>query len=122
MVALVRRAAAFFITEPKTWVTDNTLYLTEISDELHSPYLVHALTTLDLRQQANQAAQPLVLQKKINPMRIPAPPRPDQRRIVGELDALQAEVDGLKRLQAETIAVLDALLLSILDEAFKGES
>ena len=35
--------------------------------------------------------------------------------------ALQAEVDALKRLQAETAAELDALLPSILDRAFKGE-
>lgn len=46
---------------------------------------------------------------------------PEQRRIVAELDALQAEVDGLKRLQAETSAELDALLPAILDRAFKGE-
>jgi len=45
----------------------------------------------------------------------------EQRRIVAELDALQAEVDKLKRLQAETAAELDALLPSILDKAFKGE-
>ncbi len=38
-----------------------------------------------------------------------------------ELDALQAEVDGLKRLEAETAAELDALLPAILDKAFKGE-
>ena len=38
-----------------------------------------------------------------------------------ELDALQAEVDALKRLQAETVAELDALLPAILDRAFKGE-
>lgn len=41
--------------------------------------------------------------------------------IVAELDALQAEVDALKRLQAETAAELDALLPAILDRAFKGE-
>jgi len=40
-----------------------------------------------------------------------------RRRIVTELDALQAEVAALKRLQAETAAELDALL----DRAFKGE-
>jgi hypothetical protein len=40
-----------------------------------------------------------------------------ERRIVDELDALQAEVDALKRLPAETAAELDALL----DRAFKGE-
>jgi type I restriction enzyme S subunit len=38
-----------------------------------------------------------------------------------KLDALQAEVDELKRLQAEPAAELDALLPAILDRAFKGE-
>lgn len=45
----------------------------------------------------------------------------EQCRIVAELDVLQAEVDALKRLQAETTVELDALLPSILDRAFKGE-
>ena len=45
----------------------------------------------------------------------------DQQQFLVELDALQAEVDALKRLQAETAAELDALLPSILDKAFKGE-
>lgn len=52
---------------------------------------------------------------------IPVPPLPEQRRIVAELDALQAEVDALRRLQAESSAALDALLPAILDKAFKGE-
>jgi type I restriction enzyme S subunit len=34
---------------------------------------------------------------------------------------LQAEVDALKLLQAETTAELEALLPAILDKAFKGE-
>ena len=48
------------------------------------------------------------------------PPLPEQRRIVSELDALQAEVDTLEPLQAETTAESDALLPAILDRAFKG--
>jgi type I restriction enzyme S subunit len=52
---------------------------------------------------------------------IPVPTLAEQRRIVAELDTLQAEVDALKRLQAETAAELDALLPAILDRAFKGE-
>ena len=53
--------------------------------------------------------------------RIPLPPLPEQRRIVSELDALQAEVEALKGLQAETAAELDALLPAPLHKAFKGE-
>lgn len=46
---------------------------------------------------------------KINPEHIlstyiPVPQLPEQRRIVSELDALQSEVDALKRLQAESAA------------------
>lgn len=52
------------------------------------------------------------------PCRVPS--LSEQRRIVAELDALQAQVDGLKHLQAETAAELDALLPAILDRAFKG--
>lgn len=58
---------------------------------------------------------------KLKALPIALPPLPEQRRIVAELDALQAEVDGLKRLQTETAAELDALLPAILDRAFKGE-
>jgi type I restriction enzyme S subunit len=38
-----------------------------------------------------------------------------------KVDALPAEVDALKRLQAETTGELDALLPAILSRAFKGE-
>lgn len=49
------------------------------------------------------------------------PPLTEQRDIVAELNALQEEVDSLKRKQVETAAELDALLPAILDRAFKGE-
>jgi type I restriction enzyme S subunit len=52
---------------------------------------------------------------------VPVPPLPEQRRVVAYLDGLQAKVDALKRLQAETAAELDALLPSILDRAFRGD-
>jgi len=52
---------------------------------------------------------------------LPLPPLSEQRRIVAYLDNLQAKVDALKKLQAETAAELDALLPSILDRAFRGE-
>jgi type I restriction enzyme, S subunit len=52
---------------------------------------------------------------------IPVPSLAEQRRIVAELDALQAEVDALKRLQAESRLRLEQLLPAILDRAFKGE-
>lgn len=52
---------------------------------------------------------------------LPVPSLPEQRRIVAELDVLQAKVDAVKALQAETAAELEAMLPAILDKAFKGE-
>ena len=115
------RCGCVFVTEPRSWITDNALYLTSISDRLDKAYLVHALSNLDLRQQANQAAQPVVSQKKINPMEIPVPPLSEQHRIVTHLEALQTKLDAIKGLQSETAAELDALMPSILSKAFRGE-
>ena len=53
------------------------------------------------------------------PCRVPALSK--QRRIVACLDDLQAKVVGLKQLQTESTAQLDALLPSILDKAFNGK-
>ena len=74
-----------------------------------------------LFSQVEGSAQPSLNAGKILRIALPLPPLPEQRRIAAELGALQAEVDALKRLQAETAAELDALLPSILDKAFKGE-
>ena len=43
------------------------------------------------------------------------------RADVRELDQLQAQAEALKRLQAETVIELNALMPAILDRAFKGE-
>jgi type I restriction enzyme S subunit len=45
----------------------------------------------------------------------------EQQRIVAYLDSLQDKINGLKQLQKEIAAELDAVLPAILDRAFKGE-
>jgi type I restriction enzyme S subunit len=63
-----------------------------------------------------------VRRRRLNPQdfldyEMPLPSRETQMT----LRKVRAEVDALKRLQAETAAELDALLPAILDRAFKGE-
>ena len=63
-----------------------------------------------------------VRRRRLNPQdfldyEMPLPSRETQMT----LRKVMAEVDALKRLQAETAAELDALLPAILDRAFKGE-
>ena len=59
--------------------------------------------------------------RKLKAFPIPVPPLDEQRCIVAYLDGLQAQVDELTALQDATQAELDALLLSVLDQAFRGE-
>jgi len=55
--------------------------------------------------------------KPLERIKVPVPPIEQQLWF----DSLQAKVDRLKALQAQTRAELEALLPSILDRAFKGE-
>jgi len=89
-------------------------------------FLVFALNARSVREQIEELGKTTAGNIGINggnvqSFVVPVPPLPEQRRIVAELDALQAEVDALKRLQAESAVELDAMLPAILDRAFKGE-
>jgi type I restriction enzyme S subunit len=89
-------------------------------------FLVFALNARSVREQIEELGKTTagnigISGRNAKSFRVPIPPLPEQRRIVAELDALQAEMDALKRLQSETSAELDALLPSILDKALKGE-
>jgi len=64
---------------------------------------------------------PGISRNNVQDLKIPCPPIPEQRRIVAELNALEAETDSIKRIQSHATAELDALLLAILDRAFEGE-
>lgn len=65
----------------------------------------------DLMAAAPQATLPIINQERIGEFGISVPPLAEQQRIVADLDALQAEVDVLKCLQAETAAELDACMI-----------
>jgi type I restriction enzyme S subunit len=88
-----------------------------------SEFLYHYLGFLrgHLEEIAPQSAQKNINLGILTDVPVPKLAVADQRRIVTELDALQAEVDALKRLQSETAAEVDALLPALLDRAFKGE-
>jgi type I restriction enzyme, S subunit len=74
----------------------------------------------ELLGQGTGTAIPGLNGEKIRAVSLPDIPVTKQHRIVSELDTLQAQLDALKKLQAESAAELDALLPSILDRAFTG--
>lgn len=88
-----------------------------------SEFLYHFLgyVRTHLENIAPQSAQKNINLQILSPLRVPKLDLQHQRRTVAYLDGLQAKVDASKRLQVETTTELDALLLSILGKAFKGE-
>lgn len=92
---------------------------------IEPPYAWHMLGSRTVFEKAwsstTGSAQPTIPLRAIRELPIPIPPIPEQRRVVDELDALQTEVDALKRHQVDTAAELDALLPAVLDRAFRGE-
>lgn len=95
-----------------------------ISSELEPRFVMWSLVAEPFTDYANRVSgrtrMPKLNRNQLFSFPFAYPSLPEQRRIVAELDALQAGVNALKRLQSETAAELDALLPAILDRAFKG--
>ena len=121
VVAAVRRS------EPKLTISDKIIRLRTNRTKVDPRFLELSLASpfsqehIVQRKTGLADAQVNISQPILKATPLAYPPLPEQRRIVAELDALQTEVDALKRLQAESAAELDALLPAILDRAFKGE-
>jgi type I restriction enzyme S subunit len=88
-------------------------------------YLAWALSSSDVFDQATRAAtgstQLTVPLRAIRNLRFPLPSLQSQHRVVTYLDGIQAKANAVKRLQAESVTELDALLPAVLDKAFRGE-
>ncbi|MFM2171521.1 MAG: hypothetical protein RI957_1750 [Verrucomicrobiota bacterium] len=110
-----------FIAEGKYWVNNHAHVLRPYASKADIRFLAYALSDFDVSRFNFASAQAKLNQKNARTIEFPVPSVPEQRRIVAELDALQAQVGSLKLLQSETAAELDALLPAILDRAFKGE-
>jgi len=105
---------------------DKLIRLRPNTKQISPDFLVFALNSRTVRTQVENLGKTTagnigISGGNVQSFIIPVPSLPEQRRIVAELDTLQAEVDAMKRLQAETAIELDALLPAVLDRAFKGE-
>jgi len=126
--ALVGACAIVKLTRPRLLLSDKTFRFHFESVVAVVPrWLDHALKSPALRSQIECEASGTsptmknISKEKVLGLLLPPHSMSKQTRVVAELDALQAEVDALGALQAETAGELDALLPAILDRAFKGE-
>jgi len=116
---------ARLLTEVWPFALSHVLVVAKSRTGIEPRFLLWYLRSDSIVSQAREATRSVGVTdlgiQRIRSFHMPTPPLLEQRRIVTQLDALQAQVDALKKLQAETAAELDALLPSILDKAFKGD-
>jgi len=77
------------ITSPKSWITDNGLYIKEFSEDIDLNFLYLTLISLRLNQYAKVGSQPSLSQQDILKLNIQIPPIEKQKEIAEELNNLQ---------------------------------
>ncbi len=108
---------AVHFTDPKSWVTDNALYISEKFEYLNDQYLSAALDLANLNRYAGQAGQPLISAGRINPVEIMVPSEAEQDAYAYAVDLLQEIV--FQRNKAEQ--QLSELHTQVTQQAFLGE-
>ncbi len=105
------------ITEPKSWVTDNALYVKEFLKKTDLVFIKHLLATHDLNKAAGRAAQPLVSGSRIYPIHTIDVPYENQK----SFSTIVERVEALKSRYQHSLTNLESLYGALSQQAFKGE-
>ncbi|MCE8519859.1 restriction endonuclease subunit S [Ruegeria pomeroyi] len=108
---------AVHISEPRSWITDNALYVREYKMPINKTYLEWALRFANLNQYAGRAAQPLISGSRIYPIEIVVPEDEEQNRFER---VVQKKLSLTKKLGAAVEASKD-FFGSLSQRAFRGE-
>ncbi len=108
---------AVHYSKPKSWVTDNALYISEQSDDLIDGYLVEALRLANLNQYAGRAGQPLISGSRIYPVEILVPDQQLQENFAEQARVLDELIEREEHASEQLTKLFDVLL----HRAFSGE-
>jgi len=85
-------------TDPKSWITGNTMVLKPKDKSLNKKYLFYFLSNSSLISMISGAAQPQITRAGISSFQIPLPPLSVQEQIVAEIEQYQKVIDGAKQI------------------------
>ncbi|GAB1715041.1 MAG: type I restriction modification enzyme, S subunit [Nitrobacter sp.] len=108
---------AVHLTKPKSWVTDNALYVSEYKKPVSQLYLRYALVETNLNQYAGRAAQPLISGSRIYPIEIILPSKGDQTRFEKAI----MQVSHLEIPYRADAELVNAAFSSLQSRAFSGQ-
>jgi len=87
---------AVHITEPKSWVTDNAMHVSEYFMQTDQKFLYYILKNVDLNKYSKVGGQPSISQTTISQINIPLPPLDVQKEIVARIEEESKLVDANK--------------------------
>lgn len=108
---------AVHYSEPRAWITDNALYVSEKFDDLDDRYLVAALEQANLNQYAGRAGQPLISGSRIYPVEILVPLETEQRVFAKSVAAL----GEMEQQHDKAGKNLERLWGQLMQQAFSGQ-
>lgn len=108
---------AVHYSEPKAWITDNAIYVSEKLEPLDDHYLIAALEQADLNQYAGRAGQPLISGSRIYPVEFLVPPEHLQTAFSRSVTTL-IQLDETRTSATERLNNLWDVLMS---RAFSGQ-
>jgi type I restriction enzyme S subunit len=108
---------AVHLTKPKSWITDNALYVSEYKKPVSQLYLRYSLVEANLNQYAGRAAQPLISGSRIYPIEILLPSQNDQIRFERAI----MQVSRLENPYRADSDLMNAAFSSLQHRAFSGQ-
>jgi type I restriction enzyme S subunit len=108
---------AVHYSQPKSWITDNALYVEQFKRPVEDLYLIEALRYANLNQYAGRAAQPLISGGRIYPVEILFPSHELQLRFA----KIQQARDQIHQQLIEGQSAVESLFASLQQRAFSGE-
>lgn len=105
------------VTAPRSWITDNALYVNEVHADLKIEYLAAALRAANLNQYASQSGQPLISAGRIAAVEIPVPTAEQQDAFVASSRAIARERDRVR----SALSAESEMFMSLQSRAFRGD-
>jgi type I restriction enzyme, S subunit len=105
------------VSPPRSWITDNALYVEKLDHSIDDLYLEWTLRLADLNRYASRSAQPLISGSRIYPIEISVPSVESQKRFRTVVE----QTEELRASHLAHLAELDALFTSVQRRAFRGE-
>jgi type I restriction enzyme S subunit len=115
-------SGAIHKTNPKSFITSNSIVLDEYSDQLiNLSFVKYAMKSIDKSSVITGTAQPQITVQLLKNLQFPLAPLSEQTRIVAKLDALFAHTDTLKTKLDRIPQLLKNFRQQVLTQAVTGK-